>query len=243
MGRALDQLMMDVALHKAGVTFVLDRAGVTGPDGASHHGMWDLAIMQIVPGIKIAAPRDGETLKEELAEALKIQDGPTAVRFPKGSVPKPIPSIERTRDGVDVIYRSGKSDVLLVAIGSMSPVALEVADILGKQNIGCTVIDPRWVVPISESVIKFASQHRIVVSLEDGIRVGGVGTRIRQALRDSAVDTPVDELGLPDDFLEHDSREAILKRVGLTPIQIAKKIAKQLSGNSIPAARKPFKKL
>ena len=242
MGRAIDQLMMDVALHRAGVTFVLDRAGVTGPDGASHHGMWDLALLQIIPGIKIAAPRDGETLREELDEAVKVQDGPTAIRFPKGSVPQPIPAIERTGDGVDVIYQSGENDVLLVAIGSMSLVALEVAEILGKNNIGCTVIDPRWVVPIAGSVIKFANRHRIVVSLEDGIRVGGVGTRIRQALRDAAVDTPVDELGLPDEFLEHDSREEILKRVGLTAKQVAKKISLQLQGDSIPAARKPFKK-
>jgi 1-deoxy-D-xylulose-5-phosphate synthase len=237
MGRAFDQVLMDVALHKAGVTFVLDRSGVTGPDGASHHGMWDLAMLQIVPGIRIAAPRDAATLREELAEAIAVDDAPTVVRFPKGSVTESIPAITRTADGVDVLRADSARDVLLVGVGSMASVALDVAEILAKEGIGSTVLDPRWVIPVAPSIVDFARDHRIVVTIEDGIRVGGVGTRVRQDLRQAGVDTGVDELGLPDEFLEHDTRGNILKRVGLTPTAIAAKITNQLRGDVVPKAK------
>lgn len=237
MGRAFDQVLMDVALHKAGVTFVLDRSGVTGPDGASHHGMWDLAMLQIVPGIRIAAPRDAATLREELGEAIAVSDAPTIVRFPKGNVVESIPARRRTLDGVDVLREDASHDVLLVAVGAMAPLALDVADRLAAAGIGSTVVDPRWVIPVASSIVDFARDHRIVVSIEDGIRVGGVGTRIRQELRHAGVDTGVDELGLPDEFLEHDTRGNILSRVGLTPEAIATKIVSQLSGSTVPKAK------
>lgn len=237
MGRAFDQVLMDVALHKAGVTFVLDRSGVTGPDGASHHGMWDLAMLQIVPGIRIAAPRDASTLREELAESIGVKDGPTVVRFPKGNVVESIPAIRRTGDGVDVLIEDSTHDVLLVAVGAMASLALDVAERLAASGIGATVVDPRWVIPVAASLVDFARDHRIVVSIEDGIRVGGVGTRIRQELRQAGVDTGVDELGLPDEFLEHDTRGNILTRVGLTPDAIAAKIINQLSGSMVPKAK------
>ncbi len=237
MGRAFDQVLMDVALHKAGVTFVLDRSGVTGPDGASHHGMWDLAMLQIVPGIRIAAPRDASTLREELAESIGVKDGPTVVRFPKGNVVESIPAIRRTGDGVDVLLEDSSHDVLLVAVGAMATLALDVAERLAASGIGATVVDPRWVIPVAASLVDFARDHRIVVSIEDGIRVGGVGTRIRQELRQAGVDTGVDELGLPDEFLEHDTRGNILTRVGLTPDAIAAKIINQLSGSMVPKAK------
>ena len=237
MGRAFDQVLMDVALHKAGVTFVLDRSGVTGPDGASHHGMWDLAMLQIVPGIRIAAPRDASTLREELAESIGVKDGPTVVRFPKGNVVESIPATRRTGDGVDVLLEDSTHDVLLVAVGAMASLALDVAERLAASGIGATVVDPRWVIPVAASLVDFARDHRIVVSIEDGIRVGGVGTRIRQELRQAGVDTGVDELGLPDEFLEHDTRGNILTRVGLTPDAIAAKIINQLSGSMVPKAK------
>jgi 1-deoxy-D-xylulose-5-phosphate synthase len=237
MGRAFDQLLMDVALHRAGVTFVLDRAGVTGPDGASHHGQWDLAMLNIVPGIRIAAPRDDVTLREELREAVAITDGPTVVRFPKGNIVAPIPALRRTKDGVDVLHEDGRLDVLLVAIGAFAPLALAVAEKLTKDGFGVTVIDPRWVIPVPQAVVDMSRDHRIVVSIEDGIRVGGVGTRIRQDLRAAGIDTAVDELGLPDEFLEHDSRDNILRRVGLDADSIASKIRAQLKGTQIPKAK------
>ncbi len=235
--RAFDQVLMDVALHRAGVTFVLDRAGVTGPDGASHHGMWDLSILQVVPNIRLAAPRDATRLREELAEAVAVDDAPTVVRFSKGSVGVEYDAVRRTADGVDVLREAAHKDVLIVTVGPMAKIGLEVAERLADQGIGATVIDPRWVVPVATSVIEFAREHRIVVSIEDGVRVGGIGTRIRQDLRAAGVDTAVDELGLPDEFLEHATRDQILERVGLTSQAIARDLVAQVLGTRIPVAR------
>lgn len=237
MNRALDQVLMDVALHKEGVTFVLDRAGVTGPDGASHHGMWDLAIFQVVPNIRIAAPRDANLLRELLGEAVAIEDAPTLVRFGKGSVDENINALRRLDDGVDVLFESSAKDVLLVAVGSMAKIALQVTSLLAAQGIGSTVIDPRWVVPVADSVIEFAAKHRLVVTIEDGIRVGGIGTRIRQAMRAAQVDTALNEVGLPDEFLEHATRDEILDRVGLNAQTIARDIVAQVLGAKVPYAR------
>ena len=237
MNRAFDQILMDVALHRAGVTFVLDRAGVTGPDGASHHGMWDLALLQIVPGIEIAAPRDAIRLKEELAEAIAINDRPTVLRFPKGAAPLDIPALKRLSDGVEVLAEAPSKDVLLVAVGAMATVAIKIAELLKAHGIGATVIDPRWVVPVRQSVIDLAKDHRLVVTLEDGVRVGGIGTRIRQDLRAAQVDTALNELGLPDEFLEHASRAEILERVGLTAQNITQEIVAQVLGARVPHAK------
>lgn len=235
--RAFDQVLMDVALHKAGVTFVLDRAGVTGPDGASHHGMWDLSILQVVPNIRLAAPRDATRLREELAEAVAVDDAPSVVRFSKGSVGTEFDAVRRTADGVDVLREAPHKDVLIVTVGPMAKIGLEVAERLADQGIGATVVDPRWVVPVPGSVIELAREHRILVSIEDGVRVGGIGTRIRQDLRAAGVDTAVDELGLPDEFLEHASREEILERVGLTSQAIARDLVAQVLGTKVPVAR------
>jgi 1-deoxy-D-xylulose-5-phosphate synthase len=237
--RAFDQVLMDVALHKAGVTFVLDRAGITGPDGPSHHGMWDLAILQAVPGIRIAAPRDATRLREELGEAVAVDDAPTVVRFSRGSVGAEFDAERRTVDGVDVLREAPHRDVLLVAVGAMAKLGMQVAERLAAQGIGATVIDPRWVVPVAASVIELAAQHRLVVTIEDGIRVGGIGTRIRQDLRAAGVDTAVDELGLPDQFIPHGDREALLAEFGLTDQLIARDIVAQVlrTGTRIPVAR------
>ncbi|MFK4728463.1 1-deoxy-D-xylulose-5-phosphate synthase [Agromyces mediolanus] len=237
MNRAFDQLLMDVALHRAGVTFVLDRAGVTGPDGPSHHGVWDLSILQVVPGIRIAAPRDSVRLAEELAEAVRVEDAPTVLRFPKGSVGTEYRAVRRTADGVDVLVESERRDVLIVTVGPMAGIGLEVAQRLEAHGIGATVVDPRWVVPVPESVVQLAADYRLVVSLEDGVRVGGVGTRIRQDLREAGVDTAVTELGLPDEFLDHGSRNDILERVGLTPQHIAHDVTAMVLGTKLPHAR------
>lgn len=237
MNRAFDQVLMDIALHKAGVTFVLDRAGVTGPDGPSHHGVWDLAILQVIPGIRIASPRDAVRLAEELDEGLDVIDGPTVLRFPKGAPGAPIEALRRTDDGVDVLREPAKPDVLLVCVGSMARMGLDVAEQLQVQGIGVTVIDPRWVVPVARSVIELSRTHRLVVSIEDGVRVGGIGTRIRQDLREAGVDTAVTEIGLPDEFLDHGKREDILARVRLTATDIANDVAGMVHGVKLPHAR------
>lgn len=237
MNRAFDQVLMDVALHRAGVTFVLDRAGVTGPDGPSHHGIWDLAMLQLVPHIRIAVPRDGERLREELREAVAVTDAPTVVRYPKGTVAPELPAIERLSDGVDVLVRSEAQDVLIVGIGPMAHIAVDVAGRLRAQGIGATAVDPRWVVPVQPSILELAAVHRLVITIEDGIRVGGIGTRVRQVLREAGIDTAVDELGVPDEFIDHASREQILADAGLTPAKIAHDVVAQVLGTRVPVAR------
>ena len=237
MNRAFDQVLMDVALHREGVTFVLDRAGVTGPDGASHHGVWDLAVFQVVPNIRIAAPRDAARLVELLGEAIAIEDAPTMLRFGKGAVDQKYEAVSRLTDGVDVLREAAAKDVLLVAVGAMAGIALQAAELLASQGIGATVVDPRWVVPVAKSVVELSAQHRLVVTIEDGVRVGGIGTRIRQALRAAEVDTALNELGLPDEFLEHATRAQILERVGLTAQTIARDIVAQVLGAKVPYAR------
>ncbi|MFH8249887.1 1-deoxy-D-xylulose-5-phosphate synthase [Microbacterium sp. B2969] len=237
MNRAFDQVLMDVALHRAGVTFVLDRAGVTGPDGPSHHGIWDLAMLQIVPHIRIAVPRDAERLREELREAVAVGDAPTVIRFPKGTVSPELPAVERLADGVDVLVQSDAKDVLLVGIGPMAHLAVDVAERLRAQGIGATVVDPRWVVPVQPSIVELSASHRLVITIEDGIRVGGIGTRVRQVLREAGVDTAVDELGVPDEFIDHATREQILEDAGLTAAKIAQDVVAQVLGTRIPVAR------
>ncbi len=247
MNRAFDQLLMDVALHRAGVTFVLDRAGITGPDGASHNGVWDLATLQVIPGIRIAAPRDENTLRELLDEAVAIDDGPTVIRYPKGSVGDPLPAIERLSDGVDLLFHSPaghandgrgiSGDVLFVGVGPMSRIAVRAAELLAEQGISASVVDPRWVVPVPDAVVDSARAHRLVVSVEDGIRVGGIGTRIRQALRDAGVDTAVTEIGTPPEFLEHASRDELLFDAGITSEQLAASVAEHVRGTRIPVAK------
>ncbi len=226
LNRAFDQALMDVALHRLPVTFVLDRAGITGEDGASHNGMWDLSILQLIPGMRIAAPRDGATLREELREAVAVEDGPTALRFPRGAVGDDVPALERV-GGIDILRRG--SDVLIVAVGAMGRLALEVADRVAAQGISVTVVDPRWVCPVPAEVIGLAAQHRLVVTIEDNGRVGGIGTQVSQALRDADVDVPARDLGIAQRFLDHGSRAQVLAEVGLTAQDVAREIVELIA--------------
>jgi 1-deoxy-D-xylulose-5-phosphate synthase len=235
--RGFDQVLMDVALHKAGVTFVLDRAGITGPDGASHHGMWDMALLQVVPGIRIAAPRDAKRLRETLNEAIDVNDAPTVLRFPKGVAAEPIHAKRRTSDGVDVLREGKAKDVLIVGVGPMAGLALDAAELLEQRGIGVTVVDPRWVIPVAQSVIEEAASHRLVVTIEDGIKVGGVGTRVRQVLREAQIDTALSEIGLPDEFIDAASRSEIFSELGLTAQKIASDIEASVAGAKVPRAR------
>jgi 1-deoxy-D-xylulose-5-phosphate synthase len=223
LNRAFDQVLMDVALHGCGVTFVLDRAGVTGDDGPSHNGMWDMSILQVVPGLRIAAPRDPAQLRGQLREALDIADAPTVVRFPKGPLSDDIPAIGRV-GGADVLRRAGARDVLVVAVGAMAATCLEVADRLVDQGIGVTVVDPRWVKPVDQGVVNLAREHRLVATVEDNSRIGGVGSAFAQALRDADVDTPLRDFGIPPRFLDHGKRAEVLAEVGLTAQDLAREI-------------------
>ena len=226
LNRAFDQIMMDVALHKLPVTIVLDRAGITGSDGASHNGMWDLSMLGIVPGMRVAAPRDGARLREELREAVAVSDGPTALRFPKGDVGEDIPALTR-RAGVDILAEPAaelSSDVLLLAIGSLAGMALATADRLRKQGIGVTVADPRWVLPVPEVIGELARAHKLVVTLEDNGVAGGVGSAVSSALRRKEIDVPCRDVGVPQKFLTHASRNEILAEIRLTDQHVARQI-------------------
>jgi 1-deoxy-D-xylulose-5-phosphate synthase len=239
MNRAFDQLLMDVALHRCGVTFVLDRAGVTGDDGASHNGMWDMSIFQVVPGLRMAAPRDGARVRELLREAVAVDDAPTMLRLPKGAPPaEDLEAVDRL-GGCDVLVRRGSKDVLLVAAGAMATTAVAVADRLTDQGIGVTVVDPRWVKPVDPALVDAAAEHRLVVSVEDNGRVGGFGANLLQLLVDEGVTTPFRLHGIPQEFLAHAKREAILERIGLTPQALARRIVEDVTaldgGGSIPA--------
>jgi 1-deoxy-D-xylulose-5-phosphate synthase len=223
LNRAFDQLLLDVALHKAGVTFVLDRAGITGDDGPSHHGIWDLALTAIVPGIRVAAPRDGQRLRELLAEAVEIDDGPSVIRFPKGQVATELRAFER-REGVDILYRGESADILLISIGAMAHLAVEAASIAYQEGVGVTVIDPRWVHPLPQHLVAMAERFAEVVILEDGIEGRGVATTFEKLLRDAGVAKPVHSIGVPQRFIEHSKRAEILNDIGLTAGAIAQRL-------------------
>ena len=223
LNRAFDQMLLDVALHKAGVTVVLDRSGVTGDDGPSHHGIWDLALTGIVPTMHVAAPRDGARLKELLREAVEINDAPSMVRFPKGAVQEDIPAFER-RDGIDVLYRGESADVLLISVGAMAAIAVEAASSAYREGVGVTVIDPRWVKPLPQSLVHMAQRYTSVVVLEDGIRHGGIGSSISEMFRDAGVLIPLHSIGVPLEFIEHSKRGEILSDIGITAQNIARSV-------------------
>ena len=226
LNRAFDQIMMDVALHKLPVTMVLDRAGVTGNDGASHNGVWDMSMLGIVPGMQVAAPRDAARLREELGEALAVNDGPTAVRFPKGAVGDDIPAVRR-QHGVDILTEPAdglSDDVLLVAVGAFARMALVVADRLRKQGIGVTVVDPRWVLPVPAAIADLAKAHKLVVTLEDNGIAGGIGSAVSASLRRAEIDVPCRDVGVPQEFQEHASRNEILASIGLTDQDVARQV-------------------
>ena len=223
LNRAFDQLLLDVALHKAGVTFVLDRAGVTGDDGPSHNGIWDLALTGIVPTLHVAAPRDGQRVRETLREALDISDAPSLIRFPKGAINPDIPAFER-RDGIDVLYRGESADILLVSIGAFAAIAVEAAAQAYREGVGVTVIDPRWVKPLPKSLITMAQRYKSVVVLEDGIKHGGIASTISELFREANLNVPVHSIGVPLEFLEHAKRAQILEDLGITAQNITRSL-------------------
>jgi 1-deoxy-D-xylulose-5-phosphate synthase len=236
LNRAFDQLLLDVALHRLPVTIALDRAGVTGPDGASHHGMWDGSVLQLVPGLRIAAPRDASRVAELLNEAVEVSDGPTVLRYPKGSVGGEAEAVERL-GGMDVLGFPPPglgADVLLIGAGPMALTGLEVAGRLAERGIGVTVVDPRWLKPLDKALTAAARRHRLVVTVEDNGVVGGFGDGVCRLLRDNDVDTTVRTFGLPQQFLGHGTRNEILAEAGLTAASLAEAISGLLARPAAP---------
>jgi 1-deoxy-D-xylulose-5-phosphate synthase len=240
LNRAFDQLLMDVALHKLPVTVTLDRAGVTGPDGASHNGMWDGSILQVIPGLRVAAPRDGSRIAELLNEAVDVSDGPTVVRWPKGTVGAEAEAVGKLgrMDILAVPAMSTARDVLLLGAGPMAVTAVEVARRLADHGIGVTVVDPRWIKPVDEAVVAEARAHRLVAVVEDNGRAGGFGDAVARLLRDHDVDVPVKTFGLAQEFLAHGSRDEILEAAGLTPQHLARQLTEAVARRS-PGAPGP----
>jgi 1-deoxy-D-xylulose-5-phosphate synthase len=228
LNRAFDQVLLDVAMHRLPVTFVLDRAGITGPDGPSHYGIWDMAVFGVVPGLRIAAPRDATTLREELREAVAISDGPTVIRFPTGSVPAELPALRRVGE-VDVLAEGGRRDVLLVAVGAFAHLGVDVAGRLAEQGYGMTVVDPRWVRPVPGALVDLARGHRLVVTVEDGIRSGGIGDAVARELRDAAVTVPLRDIGVAPGWHPHGTRPELLADLGLTAQDVARQVTEWVS--------------
>jgi 1-deoxy-D-xylulose-5-phosphate synthase len=246
LNRAFDQLLMDVALHKLPVTVTLDRAGVTGPDGASHNGMWDGSILQVIPGLRVAAPRDSSRIAELLNEAIDVADGPTVVRWPKGTVGAEAEAVGKL-GRMDILATPAEGtgkDVLLLGAGPMAVTCVEVAKRLSDHGIGVTVLDPRWVKPVDEAVAAAAAQHRLVAVVEDNGRVGAFGDAVARLLRDHDVDVPVKTFGLAQEFLDHNTREGILEAAGLTPQHLARQLTEAVARRTpeaTPAQATPAK--
>ncbi|MGD9989629.1 1-deoxy-D-xylulose-5-phosphate synthase [Pseudonocardia sp.] len=239
LNRAFDQLMFDVALHGQAVTLVLDRAGVTGSDGPSHNGMWDLSILGIVPGMRVAAPRDAGTLREELAEAVAVEDGPTALRFPKGAVVESVPAVRRIGNSVDVLAEPAAGaeppTVLMACVGAFAELGVAAAERLAHQGIGVTVVDPRWVLPVPEAMVELAAAHQLVVTVSDCGRHGGFGSALSDLLRANEIDVPSRDVALPQEFLDHGSRSDVLSAVGLTAQDVARRVTEWAS--ALPGCR------
>ena len=234
LNRAFDQVLMDVGLHRAGVTFVLDRAGITGDDGASHNGMWDIPMLAAVPGLRLAAPRDEDTLRAALRTAVDVDDAPTVIRYPKGPIPEPVPALE-DRDGVDVLARhaggaTAKRSVLVVGVGAMVPTALETGRLLAAHGHAVTVVDPRWVLPVPAALVKLVGEHDHALSIEDGLVDGGAGAMLGQRAREQGIETPVRAFGIPRQFLAHATREEIVDALRLRPNDIAADMLAVLDG-------------
>jgi 1-deoxy-D-xylulose-5-phosphate synthase len=227
LNRAFDQVLMDVALHKLPVTFILDRAGVTGPDGASHHGMWDASLLPLVPGLRLAAPRDCAQLTEQLREAVAVDDGPTAIRYPKASAGPVIPAIRRAGT-CDILRADTEAQVLLVAVGPLAQDCLDAAGQLAAEGIPVTVVDPRWIAPLDPALVKLAGLHQLTVTVEDTTATGALGGRLAQALANTTSSTRVATFALPAAFLPHGTRTDILRVHGLDAAGIATTVLKRL---------------
>lgn len=232
LNRAFDQLLMDVGLHQQGVTLALDRAGITGSDGPSHNGMWDIAICSLVPGIEVAAPRDQQRLVDALERAVTVDDRPTVVRYSKERLPDEMPAVTTFgsgRDAVDLLHVNQQSDCLIVGYGQFAGLGLQVAERLEAEGIACTVASPTWVLPISEHLIELARQHAHVITIEDSLVDNGLGRRLQDLLTDAGATTTVCCHGIPDEYLAHGSRDQVLEQLGLTSRAIARDALQRLA--------------
>lgn len=232
LNRAFDQVLMDVALHRQGVTFVLDRAGVTGPDGPSHDGMWDASLMGLVPGLRLAAPRDEPRLDEALREAVGVDDAPTVLRYSKDPLPEPIEAVSRVGE-VDVLFSSSRPRVLVVGYGQLCGTAVEVGRLLAQQGVGVTVVDPVWALPVSTDLLGLVASHELVLTIEDNGLAGGLGSRLSQEARALGITTRLREFGIAQEFLPQGNRDQLIAELGLSATEIAGYATEVLSADQV----------
>jgi 1-deoxy-D-xylulose-5-phosphate synthase len=227
--RAFDQVMMDVALHRLPVIFVLDRSGITGEDGSSHHGVYDVTYLREIPNLVIASPRDGHELRRALATAVAHTAGPFAIRFPKSTTPKLTVAgpVRKLKLGAWDVRTRGR-DVLLLGLGKLAVSCEDAVRLLKQDGISVTLVDPRWVKPLDPRLGALAGAHRLVVTVEDNVLAGGFGSAVAEVLADEEVHTPLLRLGIPDQFLPHGKREVLLAELGLDAVGIAERVRKSL---------------
>lgn len=221
LNRAFDQVLMDVALHRAGVTFMLDRAGITGDDGASHNGMWDMALLRHVPGLRLAAPRDEPTLRSAFRAAIDVPDAPTVVRYPKGALGEPLPAV-RSEGDLDVLAEHGSGrDAVVLGLGPMAATAVEVAGKLAAEGFDVIAATATWVHPVPEGLVALIEGTRLVITVEDGLVDAGIGEEWASHARRAGVEAEFRHFGVPRRFLDHASRAQIIGEVGLDAAAIA----------------------
>nr|WP_280331106.1 1-deoxy-D-xylulose-5-phosphate synthase [Nocardia wallacei] len=242
LNRAFDQMLLDVALHGLAVTFVVDRAGITGPDGASHHGLWDTGLLGLVPGMRVAAPRDTARLRELLREALD-HDGPTAVRIPKVTAGEDIPAISEVA-GLDVLSQGPhRGDVLIVCAGVTAEIGLAAAALVEKAGHHVTVVDPRWVHPVPPPLVHLAGRHRAVVTVEDTVVTGGLGAGLVHHLAAIGSTVSVRTVGVDRQFLRHGTRDDLLAASGICPDRVAATAVEVLATTPPPDAAREGRNL
>jgi len=234
LSRAWDQVVYDVALHRLPVIFCLDRAGITGPDGASHHGVYDLALLSKVPGMRVLAPSNADELEQMLSDAVALaDDGPLVIRYPRGGAPRAADGVGSGLHARKVVTPTEPASVAICAIGRMVATAETAAGKLAADGINCTVWDVRSCVPLDPAMLDDAGQHQVVITIEDGIVEGGIGSMLTRSLSDRQSSTSDDQpqiinLGLPTVFIPHGAPDDLFEKFDLDADNVVSRIRSAL---------------
>lgn len=215
LSRAWDQVVYDVALHRLPVIFCLDRAGITGDDGPSHHGIYDMALLCKVPGMRVLAPSSAQELQQMLSDATKLTDsGPVAIRYPKGNARQV--GNDEVGHGLQALrLQQGDGSLAILAVGKMVAAAQQASVVLATRGINATVWDVRSCAPLDQEMCADAARHSRVITIEDGIREGGVGMSIAAIIAEMSATCQVESLGVPTKFLPHAKPDRLLAQIGL----------------------------
>ena len=238
--RAFDQIVHDVCLQSLPVTFCMDRAGLVGDDGPTHHGAFDIAYLRSLPNITLMAPRDEAQLLHMLRTALLNDTGPTAIRYPRGAaIGVPLPAASEIAPlplGTGELLREGER-VALIGYGTGVAKSLEAAELLAERGLDVTVADARFAKPLDAALLaQLAAEHELLVTVEEGVRQGGFGSAVWECLNDSGLPVPrILRIGLPDRYVTHGAPKLLHEEVGYTAAKIAERIeAAVLDRDSAP---------